>query len=335
MTSPQRHRPAARIVANGQDITTRLLDDSEKRVLVSLTVTDEAGIKADGLELTIDNRDRFEVPPIGSEIEVWLGYEPAPVRMGLYRLDSWEMSGPPNVLTLSASSAELTTAIKGQKTRSWHDTTLGAIVRAIAGQHGLGVLIPDELAGRPMEHIDQQTESDLNFLSRLASRNGAVFKLADGKVLFTPKGASVTAAGEPKPDLTVVPAMVASWSVTESERGGHQSVVCHWMDHHAGKRKSVTVGEGKPVRRDKRLYRTEEEARAAAQATLGDLRRGKRDATLEMAGNTDVFAESDLTMRGFHGNVDGRYGVKSVSHTFDSSGFRTSVSLEVGGDGGA
>ena len=183
-----------------------------------------------------------------------------------------------------------------------------------------------------MEHIDQQTESDLGFLSRLAKRNGALFKLADGKVLFLKKGAKKNPSGNPKPARTVTPPEVSSWTMTESERGGHKSVKCSWMDHKAGKRKTVTAGSGKPVHRDKRLYRTEAEAKAAAQGQLADLERGKRDGSLEMMGNPEFCAEMDVTLFGFDADVDGTYSAKSVSHDFSASGYTMSVSLEAGQD---
>lgn len=324
--------PTARIVMDGLDITNRLLDKSGRQVLVSLTITDEAGIKSDTAELVIDNRDGFTAPKKGAVMEVWMGYEPAPVYMGKFRVDEWEKSGPPSTLRVSAKAAELTTAIKGQKTRSWHDTKLGDIVRTIAGEHSLGVVMDAELAARPVEHIDQQTESDLNFLSRLAKRNGALFKLADGKVLFTKKGAKSNPSGKPKPAATIKPTGVSSWSMTESERGGHKSAKCSWMDHKAGKRKTVTVGKGSPVHRDKTVYRTEAEAKAAADAALAELARGKRDGSLNMPGNPDLCAEMDVTLAGFDPEVDGTYSAKSVTHTLDSSGYSTSVSLEAGQD---
>jgi hypothetical protein len=234
---------------------------------------------------------------------------------------------------VSAKAAELTTAIKGQKTRSHHDTTVGAIVRKIAGEHGLGVSIDSSIASRAVPHMDQQTESDLNFLSRLAKRNGAVFKLADGKVLFAKKGAKTLPSGKGKPSITLKPADVATWSVTESERGGVKCVVAHWHDHKAGKRKSAKAGDGKPAHRLKTVYPTEAEAKAAADAALADLRKGKRDGSINMAGNPDLFAEADVILSGFDKDADGTYSAKSVTHTFSDGGYTTDVSLEVGGDG--
>lgn len=327
-------RPAARISANGVDITTKLIDPrSQRAILASLTITDEAGIKSDTLELEIDNRPGldgavFAVPPIGSELEVWLGYEPAPLRMGRFRVDDWTKSGPPSVIRISAKSAELTTAIKSPKRRSWHDTTVGSIVATIAGEHGLGVAISAELKTRPIEHIDQQTESDIGFLTRLASRQGATFKVADGKVVFAAKGSREYPTGGDKPEVVIRPADVSTWSVTESERGGFRSVVCEWHDHQAGKRKSVAAGTGEPVHRHRHVYRTEADAKAAAEARLGDLKRGRREAQFTGVGNPTLFAEGVARLEGFDPDCDGTFFVKSVTHSLNAGGYTTSVTLE-------
>jgi hypothetical protein len=317
---------------NGRDITTQLLAPDKRRILVSLSVTDEAGIKSDTCTLVIDNRGGFPAPKTGELMEVWMGYEPEPEYMGKFRIDEWEKSGPPNILTVSAKSAELTTEIKETKHKPWDDTTLGNIVQNIAGSHGLSSVMTGDLASRKVEHIDQHGESDLAFLSRLAKRNGAMFKLADGKVIFVKRGTKLP-SGKGKTERTLKPTdNVVSWRLRKSERGEHKSVICYWHDHDGGRRRKVTAGSGHPVHRDKRIYRTEEEARAAAEGQLGDFQRGKCDSSLEMGGTPDFFAESLVTLSGFDDDVDGTYNAKSVTHTFDSSGYRTSVALEALGD---
>jgi hypothetical protein len=262
-----------------------------------------------------------------------MGYEPAPEYMGKFRIDEWEISGPPNVLTISGKSAELTTEIKETKHKHWDDTTLGSIVQTIAGSHGLSSVMTGDMASRKVEHIDQHGESDIGFLSRLAKRNGAMFKLADGKVIFVKKGTKNLPSGKGKASRTIKPTdNVVSWRMRKSERGEHKSVICYWHDHDGGKRKKVTAGSGKPVHRDKRIYRTEDEARSAAEGQLGDFKRGKADGSLEMGGTPDFFAESIVTLAEFHPDVDGDYNAKSVSHTFDAGGYHTSVTLEAGED---
>jgi phage protein D len=225
-------------------------------------------------------------------------------------------------------SAELTTAIKETKVKSFHGKTLGDIVREIAGKHGLGVSIDKDLASRHVEHIDQQNESDVAFLTRLASRNGATFKVANGKAIFTKKGSKTLPSGAAKPAVTVKPEQVSSWSVTQSERGGHKSVIAYWNDHKAGKRKKATSGSGKPAHRMRHVYATEAEAKAAAAGKLGELNRGKRSGQIDLPGNPAFFAEGAVTLQGFDPDCDGGFFAKTVTHTFSSSGFTTSVSLE-------
>lgn len=321
--------PTARISLDGKDITTRLLGGGSNCILESLTITDEAGIKSDSLELVIDNRENFPAPPKGAMIQVWLGYEPEPVYMGKYRVDEWSKSGKPNVLRVSAKAAELTTAIKGTKTRSWHDKTVKQIVTKIAGEHGLGTAIDQAIGARQVEHIDQQTESDMGFLTRLAGRNGATFKLADGKIIFAAKGSKTLPGGGTKSEVVLKPADVSTWSVTSSERGGHKSVVCSYQDHAANKRVSVTAGDGKPAHRDKKLYRTKSEAEAAAKAKLGELTRGKKEGQVDGPGNPAIFAEGVVRLEGFDPDCDGSFFAKSVTHSFSGSGaYTTSITLE-------
>lgn len=325
-------RPAARLIVDGRDISTEVFGPNG--ILVSLSITDEAGVKSDTLELEIDNRESFKAPPKGAEIQAWLGYEPQPTYMGRFKVDEWEKRGPAKTLRVTARAAELTTEIRAAKTRDWDDKTVGEIVQKIAKDHGLTASVSGSLASIKVKHIDQQNESDLGFLSRLAKRVGATFKLADGKVLFAEKGSSSLPSGGEKTALRLTPAMVGDWSASSAERGSYKSVICLYVDHAKGARKRVTEGSGKPCHRDRRLYATEVEARAAAKAQLGDLTRGKVSFQTTGPGMPDVFAEGLVSAEDFDPDVDGEYLIKSVQHSFDSSGFTTSLSMETKGSGG-
>jgi phage protein D len=328
-------RPGARISANGKEITSLLLGSGgQKAILVSLSITDEAGVKSDKLEMVIDNRDPFAVPPIGSEIEVALGYEPAPAKMGRYRLDSWSKNGPPTVLTLSASAVELTTNFKEKRLRSYHEKTLGEIAREIAGRHGLKAAVDANLAAQHIAHIDQQAESDMGFLTRLAARYGATFKVGDGRLIIAAQGSAAAPAGGSKGVIVVRPVDVSTWSVTQAERGGHKSAVAYWHDHQAGKRIAATAGHGSPRHVDRHVYPTKAEAEAAAKAALGRLTRGRRSGEISGAGNPAIYAEAQIRLEGLDPECDGTFFAKSVRHEFSAGGYTTSVSLESerGGD---
>ena len=162
--------PAYRIEVDGKDFT-----EQWGSRLTSLSITDEAGIKSDTLEVEFDGRDKIKAPKIGAKVRVWLGYAPAPVLRGQFVIDEWTLSGPLRTLRISAKAAELTSRIRAAKTRAFDDKTLGEIVNQIAADHGLTAQVDSELASIQIAHIDQANESDLGFLSRLAKRNGGVF----------------------------------------------------------------------------------------------------------------------------------------------------------------
>jgi phage protein D len=328
-------RPSARIEVNGLEITTRLInpDDTRQSVLESLTVTDEAGLKSDSLDITIDDRDRFASAAKGDEVKVWLGYEPAPLYMGRFLVESVSKSGPRRRMTISAKAAEFTGPIRAAKVRSHHGKTLGEIATAIAAEHGLKHVIAPEVAALVIEHMDQQTESDLAFLQRLATRSGAVFKVADGNLLLTKRGSKTLPSGEANVSTTIRPADVASWEWESGGRTDYKAVACTYRDDATGERKTAVAGDPASTskHRDRRLYGSKAEAEVAAKAQLDDCARGKVSARIETSlGRPEVFAECEVVLEGFDYEVDGAYRVKSVRHTLDGGGLRSSITLEIG-----
>lgn len=323
-------KPVARIELNGKDKTAEW-----SRYLESLTVTDEAGIKSDTCEVTFDNAQGFSAPPIGAELRVWLGYEPQPVYMGRYKIDSWTKEGPLRRMTISAKAADMTGAIREPKMRSFHETTVKAIVDQVASDHGLSATVDATIGARQIDHIDQQTESDMHFLTRLAKRQGATFKLADGKIIFAAKGSRKLPSGKDKAEIVItLGPQVSNWTAAAGERGDFGAASASYRDPTTHRKRSAKVGKGKVVHRDRRLYGSEAEAQAAAEANYGDLTRGRLQVSLQMPGNPNLFAEALVTLKDFDPDVDGPFLAKSVTHTFSASGYTTSASLETEGASG-
>lgn len=319
-------RPAARIELDGKDVTAKWSPHLE-----SLSITDEAGVKSDTCEVSFDNSAGFSAPPIGSTLRVWLGYEPAPVYMGSYKIDSWSKEGPTRRLSISAKAADMTSAIREPKMRSFHEKTVKEIVEEVATAHGLTAVVDPTIGARTVDHIDQQTESDMAFLTRLARRQGATFKMADGKAIFAAKGSRTKPDGSAKTEIALTLKGNTSWSAQSSERGSFGAACASYMDPETKRRNTVTRGSGAVKHRDRRLYATREEAEAAAEANLGDLTRGKVTVSVEMPGDPNLFAEALVTLKDFDPDVDGPYLAKSVSHSFSGGGYTTSLSLETEG----
>jgi phage protein D len=318
--------PTARIELNGKDKTAEW-----SKVLESLTITDMAGVESDTCEVSFDNADGFRAPPIGAELKVWLGYEPAPVYMGRYKVESWTKEGEPKRLSISATAADLTGPMRARKLRSFHEKTLKEIVDDVAKSNGLTAQVDEAIGARKVEHIDQQTESDIGFLTRLAKRNGATFKVADGQVIFAAKGSRKLPSGKDKTVIELKPQGQSHWTATFGAREDYVAASASYRDSATQRRRTEKAGEGSVVHRDRRLYGSAVEAAAAAEANLGDLRRGTTTVTIEMLGEVSLFAEALVALKDFDPDVDGSYLASSVTHTFNSSGFTTNVSLETDG----
>ena len=347
--------PAVRIEMEGSDVTANLVPAPwglplatggvavtalgvGKSILLSLTVSDAEGTKSDSCEIEVDNRERHRAPKKGSSVKVWLGYVETGIKyMGSYKVEGWTKSGGVRKMTINCKAADMTSDIKGQKSRSYHDMTAGEIVEKVAGKNSLTAQVHSEIAKVKIGHIDQSNESDLNFLTRLAKRVGASFKIADGTVIFNKAGSGDLPGGGSAPDFTFRESDVSDWSASGSERGAFGCAEARWLDKDTGERDKVTKGEGKPVHRDRKLYPTKDEAEVACEAQLSALNRGKVSLSINLPGDVDIFAGASATVAFDDEDVDGAFSIKTASHTLGGDGLKTSLTCEskADADGGS
>jgi phage protein D len=123
---------------------------------------------------------------------------------GTYTVDEIEHSGTPNRLTQRARSADFRQTLNTKRERSWHQISVGEVVREIAGHHKLKTAMGDDVAKMALDHIDQTNESDASFLMRLAKQYGAVACIKNGNLLFIRQGQGKTASGKVLPTITLV-----------------------------------------------------------------------------------------------------------------------------------
>lgn len=343
--------PAARIVLDGKDITANLIPapfgmplEGGGHVipngklgggpLLSLTVTDNEGKQSDSVQLEIDNRMHVPAPKEGAQMQVWLGYaETGLVFMGLYTVDSWTKKGRPLTMSVSAKAAGFTTDIKAPRNRSYHEKNVQQIVQEVAGRHGMSALVHPELASISIKHIDQQTESDVGFLTRIGERVGGNFKLANGNMILNKAGSGDLPSGGPAPTFSITEVGLLDWSAQGAARGSYKSVSSAFQNTEKGEREWITEGEGEPKYRDRKLYKTEEEAKTAAKARLGALQRGKVSLSVSMPGRPEIFAGCKLQVSQLDPDVDGSYIIKTATHKLDNGGETTSLQAE--SEGGA
>jgi phage protein D len=272
------------------------------------------------------------LPRRGVTLQVYLGWEDRGLfNKGTFVVDDVEHSGPPDVITIRARSADLTGAVRSRKERSWHDTTLGAILGTIANEHSLKVAIAKGMAGVQVPHLDQANESDINLLTRLGKRFDAVATVKAGTLIFSPIGSGMTPSGAELPVTQITRESGDQHRYAVADREKYTGVRAYWGDRNAARRKAVLVGTADNEKKLQATYATEQEARQHADAEFKRLERGTATMNYTLAlGRADISPEQTVTLSGFKNEIDGtNWLVAKAVHTVDpTSGFTSSVELE-------
>jgi len=319
--------PAYRLVVNGTNITPTI-----NGRLIDLTLDETPGDEADTLSITISDHDSaVEIPPKGAEIQLAIGWRGQPlVEKGLFIVDEASFTGPPDQISITARSADMGKQLPTRQTRSWHQTTIGDIVKTIAANNELEAVVKDRLAATTIEHMDQTDESDLNFLTRLGQKHDAIAAVKSSRLLFTPRGEAETISGTALPTITISPADGDQYSYKETDREGYTGVIAFYDDLDLGQQMQVLAGTNERVKRLRGTFPNVAEAEAAAWANLKRSQRGEAEFGITLAkGRPEVGPEYRLKVFGLKPQINSRdWVVTRASHSLSDSGLVTSIDAE-------
>jgi phage protein D len=323
--------PEWHVTLDGKDLTARI-----QPRLLELTLSEARSDDADQLDLRIHDHDgRMAIPARGALLQVAIGWRgQPPVDKGSFLVDEVEHAGAPDVISIRARSADLTRPMRTRVERSWHATTLGAVLRDIAGKHGLKTRIAPAMAARKVAHLDQTGESDAHLLTRLGKRHDAVCTVKAGTLLFVPIGSGVTATGVQLPSATVRRRDGDQHRYTVAGRDAYTGVRAYWTDTKGATQKDVLVGSDENARRLPGTYGTEAEAREQAEAANKRNQRGQATLSYTLAlGRPDIYPEQRITVSGFKPEIDNtEWLVVKATHTITGdAGFTTALELETAG----
>ncbi|MEG8064105.1 phage late control D family protein [Xanthomonas hortorum pv. gardneri] len=319
--------PQWRVVLDGTDLTERIAPR-----LLDLTLTECRGGEADQLDLRIHDHDgKMALPKRGVRLAVALGWKATGlVDKGTFIVDEVEYSGAPDIITVRARSAGLTADMRTRRERSWHNTTLGAVLNTLAGDHRLTPRVADALARIKLPHLDQANESDMNLLTRLGQRFDAVATVKAGALIFTPIGAGTTATGKRLSTVTLTRRDGDQHRYSVADRDAYTGVRAYWVDKGKARRQSVLVGTDDNAKRLRESYADEATARQHAHAELEGGKRGvaKFDYTLAI-GRADLYPDQRVAISGFKPEISAQaWIIAKATHSIADDGFRTTVQLE-------
>lgn len=304
--------------------------------LVELTLSEKREADADELSITLQNADGLlAIPPSGAVLLLRLGWKSGndvPVGMvdkGRFTVDEVGQEGPPDIVTIRARSADLTGKYRKRQTRSWKDTTLGAILQDIAGRHGGSARVAGELAGQAIRSIEQEGKSDMAFVRDLGRRYDAVATWKGGNLLFLPIGAASTASGAPLASLTLTRRDGWSWRFAQADRENYDGAEAQWHDQDAGQRKTVATSGDNP-RKLKRVYASEAEAQQAADAAAKRAARVPYSFEYDLAiADPAIQPDQKVILRGWGETIDGiSWLVESVETRHGPAGMAQRIVLE-------
>lgn len=333
-TSPVRaNRAAAQLTADGADIAAGI--DGR---LISLQLTESREDGADKLEVVLDNADG-RIAPLrkGAVLGLKLGWlQGSEVTTGLvdkgrFTVDEVEKSGPPNIVTIRARSADLTGTYRKRRDAVHKQTTLGALIGKIAKANGLTAKVHPSLSGKTIDLIEQAGRSDMAFARDLGKRFDATATVKDKHLVFTPIGRGEGAGGTALPPLALTLRDGGRWRFTTAARGEYDGAEAQWHDPAAARRRTAKVGGGSNPKKLKRVYGSEEQAKAAAAAEQQRQARGQHTFEYDLAlGDPAIIPERPVTLTGWDSEIDAiRWIVKEATHSFSpNEGLNTRLSLE-------
>lgn len=322
------NRPLFEILLNGDDITASLVNR-----LQSLTLTENRGMDADELDIILDDCDGLlQIPRRGVKLSVRIGWVNGMViDKGSFIVDEVEHSGSPDTLSIRGRSADLRESLKVKKERSWHDITIGDMVKQIAGEHKLKPIVSEKLGKWLISHLDQSQESDIAFLTRFAETAGAIVTVKSDRLMFISPGKGISGNGQSLSELRITRLIGDEHRYTVADREAYDGVKAYWRNTQEGEKQEVTAGGTENPKVLRHLFADEQTAKAGAAASWDRVQRGAAEFSITLAlGRPDLQVESPAVAVGFKEVINStQWIVIKVVHQINDQGYTTSLELEV------
>ncbi|MBV4476151.1 phage late control D family protein [Pseudomonas sp. B2M1-30] len=294
--------------------------------LISWSHIDAAGLESDQLTLVIDLEGLEGLPTLGGMIGLRVGYlESRLVDKGQFKVTRLTPTLFPLSLTLVATAAPFSakdeTGFKQRRTASHGPTTLGGLFRELVSRHGFSPRVDPELALIRIAHVDQSNETDMGFITRLASKYDAVAKPFNELYVLAKPAQVKSLSGQVLPDVRL--------SVTRNNRPGDHAFIsatleetartqnqgcktCFW-DAAAGLLKEVITGS-EPYKVIRQRQASEEEAKAIGEAEVRKMLREKYKLKITCPGDPLLVAEGLLVLDdSWPDFMRGRWSIEKVT----------------------
>jgi phage protein D len=202
------------------------------------------------------------------------------------------------------------------------------LIPEMADEFGVDAAVSDEVEDLDLEDYPQFAESDMNYMTRLSQKVGAVAKPSDGHLVFANDMSAKSTSGKNLPIKNVDVSELGEYSCSfkETESGGAAGTVfANWYDKENGEYHMVKIGSGDPETELDEIFSSEKAALAAANAKFKRVVKSNKTFRFTTGGRPDFFAESPIAFSGLSSKIPTNWIISRVEHTLSASGFVTSV----------
>jgi phage protein D len=329
-------QPFYSIKTSGNEIAKKLRDR-----LVEVSVTQRCGLVSDICHVKFDNLPsaQIKLPKETDTIEIAMGYKSGTedtdtelVGLGKYTVGEFHVRGPIRALDIYGNKLNWHEGFKSPKAVTWESTDetplfLSDLVRAIASNHGFDAAVAQEYNQVVLPHIEQ-SESDMQLLSRLAIQHDAFMKVIEEKLLFMPKGTGKTLSGKSTKAAVITSSQLVDWRFKQQHSQLIKSVKAKYYDFEQATQEVEEQGNGDPSYQLPYIFADKASAQAAAKGKLQQFKRTQQVMCISIWGNPNIKAGSVLKIEDESSPTNGSWFVDTVQHVINGSGFLSFVTCE-------
>lgn len=339
--------------------TNKTADISEdvSRYFISLSYSESMSGEADDLTITLEDSDGLwlehwipDEDEEGGVFEVTVhtlnqtNLQEGEVThyLGKFAMDEIELEGMPSVVKIKTASITGDSSLRSErKNNTWEDVTIKKIAEDIAAKNNLTLFWScDE--NPEIDHIEQASQSDTEFLLKLCKSYGLNLKVTPEKLIIFDEakyeeqesqitiyrpGTQITEAGN-----NVIISELLSYNFRRKTRDTYSK--CE-VKNQNGRKKEVVQGEFSDPNvaegKGRTLYinhqvKDKTEADRLSKKKLREANKEKTTGRISTVGNFNLSAGVNLDMRNF-GKLSGKYIIDKISHSISSNDCKTDVEI--------
>lgn len=324
-------KAAYQITVDGKPVT-----DAFEPLLISFSITDSDGDKADSLEITLDDTGgQIAMPQTGAAIEALLWWEDPPPGASpgavqfVGKVDEPRSHGHRDhgrTLSITARSADFKGKGKHKRSKHKDNASFGDVARAWGADAGYQVSVDASLASLKRDYWVMPNESFLSWGRRTAAELGATFKTAFPKAAFVPRNSGASASGAALAGVTAQWGVnLIAWDVSPANtRALYAKARTRFYDHTKAKwdEYSASTGLDGGAADLTETFKTADADRAKDRSTANaaSCKRKRAAVSVEIDGDAAAQAQANLTLSGTRPGADGTYRIKTARHAYARGG---------------